>query len=221
MDETPLHHDPLVLAGLELGGVLVEDKTPRQSIPMAKPAGDTERLVYYVGGYLDSVHLVHDDAKRIKLQAKLLAALVDGVQDDDGSYTVVGMRDPDFGQYSLHAEKLARYVRGWLKQHRFVFAGCEDEAAAKIVDLAQQALGLKPIQLDVFQAMQDVWDDALQLELSAQLQFESAPERQPKRRKKFDLLAVPDDVPEATVPKRPFVAKRSREEAEPVQLAMF
>src|SRR5690606_7240458 len=27
-DETPLHHDPLIMAGLELGGVLVEDETP-------------------------------------------------------------------------------------------------------------------------------------------------------------------------------------------------
>lgn len=226
VDETPLHHDSLVLAGLELGGVLVDDKTPRQSIPMAKPAGDTERLVYYVGGYLDSVHLVHDDAKRIKLQAKLLAALVDGVQDDDGSYTVVGMRDPNFGQYSLHAEKLARYVRGWLKQHRFVFAGCEDEAAAKIVDLAQQALGLKLIRIDVFQAMQAARDEELQHELSVKLQSEGQtasppPEHQPKRRKALDLLAVPDDVPEATVPKRPLASKRPKNEAEPVQLAMF
>ncbi|MBZ0292082.1 MAG: hypothetical protein K8L99_05880, partial [Anaerolineae bacterium] len=72
-----------------------------------------------------------------------------------------------------------------------------------------------------FQAMQDAQDGALQLELSAQLQSESAPERQPKPRKKLDLLAVPDHAPEATVPKRPFVPKRIREEAEPVQLAMF
>jgi hypothetical protein len=223
VDETVLHHDPLILAGLELGGVLVEHNAPSKPIPMAKPSStqDTGRLLRYVGGYLDSVHLVHDDAKRVRLQARLLTALTDGVQDDEDTYAVVGLLDPDFMKYPVHAEKMTRFVCGWLKQHRFVFAGCEDEAAAKIVDLAQQALGPKPIQLDVFQAMQDVWDDALQLELSAQLQSESAPERQPKRRKKFDLLAVPDDVPEATVPKRPFVAKRSREEAEPVQLAMF
>ena len=223
VDETVLHHDPLILAGLELGGVLVEHDAPSTPIPMAKPSPtqDTGRLVRYVGDYLDSVHLVHDDAKRIKLQAQLLAALTDGVQDDEGRYTVVGLRDPDFMKYPVHAEKLTRYVRGWLKQHRFVFAGCEDEAAAQVVDLAQQALGLKLIQIDVFQAMQDAQDGALQLELSAQLQSESAPERQPKRRKKLDLLAVPDDVPEATVAKRPFVAKRTQGETEPVQLAMF
>lgn len=210
VDETPLHHDPLILAGLELGGVLVEEEAP-----IAKPAiaQDTGRLVRYVGNYLDSVHLIHDEAKRAKLQAKLLAALTDGVQDDDGTYSVVGLHDPDFMKYSVHAQTLIRYVRGWLKQNRVVFMGCEDEAAAKIVDLAQQALGLKPIQLDVFQATQDAQDEALQLEISAP--------HQPKRRKKLDLLAVPDESPEATAPKHPLASKRKQDEAEPVQLAMF
>jgi hypothetical protein len=198
------------MAGLELGGVLVEDETP-----IVKPAiaQDTGRLVRYVGNYLDGVHLVHDESKRAKLQAKLLATLTDGVQDDDGTYSVVGLRDPDFMKYPVHAEKLIRYVRGWLKQNRVVFMGCEGEAAAKIVDLAQQALGLTPIQLDVFQAMQDAQDEALPLELSAP--------HQPKRRKKVDILAVPDDTPEATAPKRPLASKRPQDEAEPVQLAMF
>ena len=223
VDETVLHHDPLILAGLELGGLLVEHDAPGKPIPMAKPSPtqDTGRLVRYISGYLDSVHLVPDDAKRVELQAKLLTTLTDGVQNDEGTYAVVGLRDPDFGQYPVHAEKLTRYVRGWLKQHRFVFAGCEDEAAAKIVDLAQQALGLKPIQLDVFQTMQEARDEMLQEELSGQPESTPVPERQPKRLKALDLLAVPEDVPEATVPKRPFVAQRTRGEAEPVQLAMF
>lgn len=234
-DETPLHHAPLVLAGLELGGVLVEYDAPGKPIPMAKPSStqDTGWLVRYVSGYLDSVHLVHDDAKRVKLQAQLLTALTDGVQADDGTYKVIGLSDPAFGQYPVHDEAMIRWVRGWLKLHRFVFAGCEDEAAAKIVDLAQQALGLKPItkftegiQIDVFQAMPEARDEALQHELSAKLQSvgqtaSPPPEHQPKRRKALDLLAVPDDVPEATVPKRPFLAQRTRGEAEPVQLAMF
>lgn len=209
-DETPLHHDPLILVGLELGGVLVEHDAPGKSIPMTKPAAsqDTGRLVRYVGNYLDSVHLIHDETKRAKLQAKLLTALMDGVQDDEGTYTVVGLRDQDFMKYPVHAEKLTRYVRGWLKQNRFVFMGCEDESAARIVDLAQQALGLKPIQLDVFQAMQDVQDEPMR-------------ERHPKRRRKIDLSTTPDDVPEATTPKRPLASKRKQDEAEPVQLAMF
>jgi superfamily II DNA or RNA helicase len=205
VDETVLHHDPLVLAGLELGGVLVEEEAP-----IAKPVigQDTSRLVRYVGRYLDSVHLIHDEAKRAKLQAKLLAALMDGVQDDNGAYSIVGLRDPDFMTYPVHAEMLIRYVRGWLKQNRVVFMGCEGEAAAKIVDLAQQALGLKPIQLEAFQPVQDAQDEPMR-------------ERHPKRRRKLDLLAVPDDTPEATAPQRPLASKRPQDEAEPVQLAMF
>jgi hypothetical protein len=168
------------------------------------------------------VHLVHDRDKRLKLQARLLAALTDGVQDDEGVYTVVGLRDPDFSQYPVHGETMIRYVRGWLKQNRFVFTGCEDETAAQIVDLAQQALGLKPVPLDVFQAMQELRDEELQQTLSTKLQSErQTTSPPPKLRGALDLLAASDDTPEVTVPKRPFVAKRTREDAEPAQLAMF
>lgn len=223
VEETLLQHDPLILAGLELGGVLVEDDLFSKPMPMAKPTVSqvAGRLVRYVGRYLDSVHLIHDEAKRAKLQAKLLTALMDGVQDDEGTYTVVGLRDLDFSKYPVHAEKLTRYVRGWLKHNRFVFAGCEDETAAKIVDLAQQALGLTPIQIDVFQALQEARDEELQEQVFTSLPAETVQERQPTRRKKLDLLAVPDEELEATTPKRPLVAKRPQEEAEPVQLAMF
>src|SRR5690606_15237562 len=101
-EETPLHHDPLILAGLELGGVMmVEDDLFSKPMPMIKPTAsqDTGRLARYVGRYLDSVHLIHDEARRAKLQAKLLTALMDGVQDDDGTYTVVGLHDPEFSKY--------------------------------------------------------------------------------------------------------------------------
>jgi hypothetical protein len=212
--------DPVIQTAIELGGVLVETQAP---IFPAKPvfSQDNGRLTRYVGRYLDTVHLIHDEAKRAKLQAKLLVALTDGVQDDEGTYSVVGLRDPDFMQYPVHAEKLTRYVRGWLKQQHFVFAGCEDEVAAKVVDLAQQALGLKPIQLDVFQALQEAHDAELQEQISTQMHGELAAEPTPKRRRKLDLLAVPDTTPEASAPQRPLASTRKQDEREPVQLAMF
>ncbi len=193
-EKAPLHDNPLIKVGLELGGVLVEEETPRQPVHTIKPAAshDAGRLVRYVGRYLDTVHLIHDDAKRTKLQAKLFATLMDGVQDDEGAFTAVGLHDPDFMKYPVHAETLTRYVRGWLKQHRFVFAGCEDEAAAKIVDLAQQALGLKPIQLEAFQ---------------------------PTRERA--TAAVSDSKLEVTTPKRPLAIPSPADDTEPVQLAMF
>ncbi len=134
-----IHPDPVVQTAIELGGVIAEPAAPRLT-PTPAVSSDTARLVWEVGRYLDTVHLVHDEAKRTRLQAKLLAALQDGVQDDEGTYTVVGLHDPDFARYPVHAETLTRWVRGWLKAHRFVFAGCEEEVAAEVVRLARAAL---------------------------------------------------------------------------------
>lgn len=100
-------------------------------------------MVRYVGSHLDGVHLIHDRdsarrhcTSRLKLQARLLTILTDGVVDNEETQTVVRLRDPDFGQYPMHEGTLIRPVRGWLKKHHFVFTGCENEAAAKIIDLA-------------------------------------------------------------------------------------
>lgn len=230
------HADPVVQAAIELGGVLVEDDQPRQTPrPAAKVelserlSSDTARLVRYVGSYLDGVHLIHDRDKRLKLQAKLLTILTEGVIDNEETRTVVGLCDPDFGQYPVHEETLIRHVRGWLKQHRFVFIGCEDEAAAKIVDLAKQAFGLTPVKLDIFEKLEEMRDEELQRELTVTLKADrsetSTPAKQPKRkRKKLDLLAVPDDEPETVSDVRPLAPKRRQTEADehvPQQLAMF
>ncbi|MGC1309420.1 MAG: hypothetical protein WA885_19540, partial [Phormidesmis sp.] len=120
---------------------------------------------------------------------------------------------------SVHEESMVRYVRGWLKQHRFVFVGCEDESAATIVDLAKQALGMTPIKLEIFEKLQDIHDEEQQEVFAKQ-----SAERSGKKRKrgKLDLMAIPDDESiEETVPKRPLVEKQSTEEELPTQLAMF
>ena len=161
-------------------------------------APNNGRLSRYVSGYLDSVHLIYDDAKRHQLQDELLAVLM------DGTVSVIGFGHTDFMTSPSHAENLTRYVQDWLEQHRFVFAGCEGETALKIIDLAQQALGLTPLQLGLFQTVPST----------------PSPKRQPKRRKKLDLLTVPDDAPEAT-DHRPLVRKRQQEPVEVIQLALF
>ena len=155
--------DPLVQEAIELGGVLMEeDQAIADQQSATKTPDGTAQLRRYVGRYLDTVHLIHDDKKRAKLQAKLLSILTHGVQNDDETYKVIGMQDADFSQYPVHEESMVRYVRGWLKQNRFVFMGCEDETAATIVDLAKQALGLTPIKLDIFEKLQDMQDEVLQ-----------------------------------------------------------
>ncbi len=137
--EAEVHRDPVIQTAIELGGVLVQPAAPRLT-PKPVVSSDTARLVRDVGRYLDTVHLVHDEAKRARLQAQLLAVLQDGVPDDEGAYTVVGLRDPDFERYPVHAETLTRWVHGWLNAHRFVFTGCEDEVAAEVVRRARAAL---------------------------------------------------------------------------------
>jgi hypothetical protein len=179
-----------------------------------------------VGRYLDSVHLVHDRAKRLKLQAKLLVALTDGVQDDDGTYKVLGLSEPDFARYPGHEATLIRYVSGWLKQQRFVFAGCEDEAAAQIVSLARQALGLTPLRLDHVLQLEDMRDEGLQPNLSSALATEqpiAMPSQQPpQRRPALDTLARPDeDTAEEAVPLRPLAGKPRQRDGAATQLAMF
>ena len=212
---TVTHDDPLVQVAIELGGVLVEEGQH----PTSKMPDGTAQLRRYVGRYLDTVHLIHDERKRAKLQAKLLTILTDGVQNDDETYKVIGMRDPEFSQYPVHEESMVRYVRGWLKQHRFVFMGCEDETAATIVDLAKQALGMTPIKLDIFEKLQDIHDEE-QLETHAKRPIE--PSGKKRKRGKIDLMAIPDDESiEETVPNRPLVEKQSTEEELPIQLAMF
>lgn len=220
---TVTQDDPLVQIAIELGGVLVEEGQAIQTDTVQHPTGKmpdgTAQLRRYVGRYLDTVHLIHDDKKRAKLQAKLLTILTDGIQNDDETYKVIGMRDPEFSQYSVHEESMVRYVRGWLKQHRFVFMGCEDETAATIVDLAKQAPGMTPIKLDIFEKLQDIHDEE-KLETLAKRPIEASGKK--RKRGKIDLMAIPgDESTEETVPNRPLVGQQSTEEELPIQLAMF
>src|SRR5690606_19801903 len=110
---TVTQNDPLVQIAIELGGVLVEEaqaiQTDTVQHPTSKMPDGTAQLRRYVGRYLDTVHLIHDEKKRAKLQAKLLTILKDGVQNDDETYKVIGMRDPEFSQYSVHEESMVRY----------------------------------------------------------------------------------------------------------------
>jgi hypothetical protein len=88
-----------------------------------------------------------------------------------------------------------------LKKHRFVFAGCEVEVAEKVIDLTAQALELQPAKP------------------------ETLPKKPAKRRrKKIDLLAVPDDEPamDEALPKRVIQLRQpTPEPAVAQQLALF
>lgn len=200
---------------------------PQPEEPAEEQRLDASKLVRFVSSYLDTVHLIHERDKRFKLQAKLLLELVEGVQRDDGTFKVVGMRDPDFAKYPVHAEAMTRHVRSWLKNHRIVFAGCEDEVAAKIVDLAQQGLGLIPLKLDIFEKLRDMRDEDMQGDLTEVVKAvretgDIQPRETPKRKKQpLDLTAIPEDDIEENVSIRPLASRQTVEDDTPKQLAMF
>jgi hypothetical protein len=182
---TPVEQTPdslVVFARQELGAIVA----PRNSVVIPKSNGngkvkvdivsdESKALVKHVGGYLDDVHIISDHAKRAKLQAKLLGAVMRGVDDANRDVAiVVGVKHPDFFKYPVHRETLTRWIVSWLKKHRFVFAGCEEEVAAKVIDLTALALNLQESKLEML------------------------PKKAAKRRrkKKIDMMAVPEDEPE-------------------------
>ncbi len=203
-----LYDDPLIRDAIRLGGVVAEIGSDQ---PVAKvattilPVHEPQQFMQAIAHYLDDVHLISDDGKRAKLQAKLLLILTNGVQADDSRYRVVGMGDPDFDRYPVHEETLTRHVRSWLKEHRFVFAGCEGEVATQIIRLAKQALNsgtsnsiqLRPVVV-------------------------STPSRKPaaskSNKRKTDLLTVPDDRRETPSKHR---SNEQIHETAPMQLALF
>ena len=93
--------------------------------------------------------------------------------------------------------------------------------------LAKQAYGFMPLQFDIFEAMQDERDEAVQTEVLRQLQSDLItrktkgvePKPSPKSRRKVDLLAVPTDSTPKSAPVLPTVIPRPV--SAPKQLALF
>jgi hypothetical protein len=177
--------DPLVAFAQQELGAVVGETEPRNPVVIPKANGngktkpdivsdESKALVEHVGRYLDTVHIITDPAKRAKLQADLLGAVMRGVDDPHRDVAiVVGVKHLDFFKYPVHRETLTRWIVSWLKKHRFVFVGCEEEVAEKVIDLTALALNLQESKLEML------------------------PKKAAKRRrkKKIDLLAVPEDEP--------------------------
>ncbi len=160
---------------------------------------DIKRLVRYVGSYLDSVHMVANDGQRVRLQVQLLRAITQGVD------TLSGIGDPAFASMPEHERELRQWVSAWLKQHRFVFTGCEDEVAAQVIGMTQQALGFRPLENELLNmleaqgdkrvqtAMLDLWQDQQRtLALDGRLTRPTKPIPFAKRVR----LSAPEDEPE-------------------------
>jgi superfamily II DNA or RNA helicase len=174
-----------------LSAPILLDSAPTQAV--AYPANRLSA----VSQYLDDVHLIHDPERYSDLQAQLFTLLIDGMQH------------PDFGQFPGHEQTLHQAIHTWLKQHRFVFAGCEAETAATIVQLAQAALGQTEYKSEFARATPLEKPTAL-----------PKPVRSAKRRKTLDLLALPGNNP-TTRPTAPAFAAPLSNQSVPRQLPLF
>jgi len=210
VEPEPVSADPLLTFAQQALGAATSDSVSRGPIIIPKangngksrpdPIGDaTEALARSVGNYLDTVHILSDDAQRSKLQAELLAAIAQRANNERVP-AVVGLTHPDYRKDPRHRATLLGWLAAWLKQQRFVFPGCEAEVAAKVVDLATQPLAVQ------------------------QVKPKPVARRKPVRRggKKIDLLAVPEEepevVPDSIMPLLPS-PERAPEAAQ--QLALF
>ncbi|MEO1167002.1 MAG: hypothetical protein AAFV98_24695, partial [Chloroflexota bacterium] len=185
---------------------------------------DTRKVQRFVRRYLDTVSLIHDVSKNAELQAELLTAMLHGVLNDDETRKAVGLLDKDFAQYPVHEEQLTRWVSSWLKRKCYVFMGCEQEVAQKAVTVAKQVIGIEPLQLDVFGALQDMTDEQLQTDVIndlQQLQPQPSKTVSKKRKKTIDLMAIPEDDTEDSAHQRPLASGQTVEDDTPKQLAMF
>jgi len=209
----PLGDDPLIAVAVELGGVV---HTVKAGLSIRQPVGEDEThlLVRSVATYLDNIHIMADSNQYAKLQAKLLIALTEGVQNEDGTRRVLGMRDPDFTHSTIHEETLKHWVRGWLKVQRVVFTGCEDEVAGHIISMSKQALDLFTLPKS-----QPAINESSEQDNATKQSTKVLPRKPAAKsvKRKFNLLALPDELAE-TPSSNPLTAP---EELAVQQLALF
>jgi hypothetical protein len=182
-----LHDDPLVQEAIRLGAVVSKIATPGLEPKAAKSLSnegvsdqEEQHLVHAVSSYLDTVHVIADDGKLANLKVELLRALTEGILSNDGT--------------------LLRWIQRWLKEHRVVFTGCEDEAAAQIVSLAQKLGSRTDVKTQYGTSkiipLHPVLVNGQQNGHSTLKSNPATRTRQPK----FNLLTAPDEQDEALPP---------------------
>jgi hypothetical protein len=191
--------DRLIETALALGGTIITEERPRVPFTLPKPektngsAHGIERgWTEAVTTYLETVHLVADEARFVKLQAQLFEVLTHGVNKDDSTSRIIGVCREDW--LPQHQPPLTNWISAWLKRERIVFTGCEDEVAAQLVQRALTAL--KPTAVEPIKPLLV---------------------KRPRR----DLLRLPGDVGEVAPTPASFRPRQSQTEGSAVQLALF
>jgi hypothetical protein len=122
-----------------------------------------------------------DEAKLATVAARVTGALERGVpHPSDGALMLCeGVNHPDFAKYPVHAEQLTRWLTKYLRSKKASDPESVGELAAALVRVASNQVGIRPQATAV-----------------------EPPKRKKTKRWKPDRMAVPDDAPSPTVPKR-------------------
>jgi superfamily II DNA or RNA helicase len=191
--------DALIETALQLGATIITEERLRTPFILPKPEktyGGAHRVEHgwteAVAAYLETVHLVADEARFVKLQAQLFEVLTQGVHVEDETSHIVGICHEDW--LPEHQPSLTNWISAWLKRERMVFTGCEGEVAAHLV---QRALTALPPTLDE--------------------PLKPLIVKRPKR----DLLRLPDDAREVAPTPASFRPRQPQTEGSAVQLALL
>jgi hypothetical protein len=122
-----------------------------------------------------------DEAKLATVAARVTGALERGVpHPSDGALMLCeGVNHPDFAKYPVHAEQLTRWLTKYLRSKKAADPESVGSLAAALVRIASNQVGIRPQAAKV-----------------------EPPKRKKTKRWKPDRMAVPDDAPPSTSPKR-------------------
>lgn len=176
----------------ELGAVVSDEPLPLR--PVAQHNSQIDRQHRYVSQYLETISDVPQDRLR-KVIPRLLTLVREGEWDDvEEVKKVAGMLEDQFLTSDAMKDRLTRRVASWMRQKRLIISEDAGDIAQRVIDLSLMAFDLIPLQIDIFEAMRITQ----KAEIARRVQA-NAPQlnQQAKtKRKKLDLLALPEDDPQ-------------------------
>lgn len=134
---------------------------------------------------------------------------------------VAGITEDYFLDSPAMQKRLHSTVRSRLRKRRLVPYEDASDAAKRVIELSLMALGMIPIQLDVFAALRVNQKETVvrRLEQKGTLPVKAPASHKRKKRGKLDLMAVPEDSP--TDAHRATKQASSESEGDLKQLAFF
>jgi hypothetical protein len=197
VDDVPVDEsDSLVAFAVAELGAVSQNVTP-SPIPIigVQPKVSSTNAFATVCDYLKTIALPEDKFERI--EARIMQGLESGVPNpaDSSLMLAEGMQHPDFTTRPAHEECLTRWLTKYLRSEKAVLRELCEAVALEIVRLAKQPVSNKPAP-----------------------KLHILPKQKQIRRSKPDIMAIPDDRPQAS---HSTSAMQLEDDETPKQLAMF